>query len=165
MRTCLPGGSSLIRVGTIALALIFTACATDPVSNNIRGQHHCESFFVYSVCVADEDSDGRVDYMYFGDDLQVFMYDDAQEASLRARHPFHACAVPMGDSTRSLSSQLLYGDDLGFTKRLELKGALIGNYRAAQPAVEACNEALGNGGPLPLEDPFDVGEDWDEDGF
>lgn len=157
-----PAGRSLLRAACLAVGAFLTACATGPVSDRLSGQHHCESFFIYSVCVADEDSDGSVDYMYFGDDLQVFMYDEDQEASLRADHRFHACAVPMSDSTRSISSQLLYSDDLGFTERLELKGALISNYRAAQPAVEACNAARAGEGPLPLEDPFDVGEDWDE---
>jgi len=156
------GGCNLLRAGFCVLFALLTACATNRVPDRLSGRHHCESFFIYSVCVADQNSDGSVDYMYFGDDLQVFMYDETQEAALRADQRFHACAVPMDKSTRSISSRLLYGDDLGFTKRLELKGALLRSYRAAQPAVEACNAAAGAPGPVPLEDPFDVGEDWDE---
>lgn len=130
------------------------------------GRHHCESIFLYSVCVADRDEDGAVDYMYFGDDLQVFMYDETAGDELRGVQPFHECAIPMSKSNKNLSSQLLYGDDLGLSKRLALKGRLIRNYRATQPAVDACN-ARGDDSPEALpsaaDDPFLIDEDWDDE--
>ncbi|MEM9316202.1 MAG: hypothetical protein AAGA95_16400 [Pseudomonadota bacterium] len=145
----------------LALAVI-TGCATRPDSTLV-GSHRCESFLIYEVCVADVDENGSVDFIYFGDDLQVFMYHDAQERALRAVQPFHECAVTMSADTRDLSSELLYGEALTLSQRLSIKGRLIGSYRAARPAVSACNSAAKKArGEAADEDPFDVGEDWDE---
>ncbi|MEM1188257.1 MAG: hypothetical protein AAGI72_07010 [Pseudomonadota bacterium] len=145
----------------LALAVI-TGCATRPDSTLV-GSHRCESFLIYEVCVADVDENGSVDFIYFGDDLQVFMYHDAQERALRAVQPFHECAVTMSADTRDLSSELLYGEGLTLSQRLSIKGRLIGSYRAARPAVSACNSAAKSArGEAADEAPFDVGEDWDE---
>ncbi len=107
-----------------------------------------------------------MDYIYFGDDLQVFMYHDAQEGALRTVQPFHECAVTMSADTRDLSSELLYGDALTLTQRLSIKGRLISSYREARPAVNACNASAQHArGEELAEDPFDTGEDWDEAAF
>ncbi|MEE4278243.1 MAG: hypothetical protein V2I82_07260 [Halieaceae bacterium] len=147
------------------LCLCLGACASQPDYSGFAGKHRCESIFIYSVCIADRDASGTVDYVYFGDDLQVFMFDPEQEAELRVRHRFHRCAVAMSDDTRELSSQLLYGEDLGLSQRLAIKGRLIRSYRAAQPAVDACQGREGStpSGTDDVEDPFVIGEDWDED--
>jgi len=80
--------------------------------------------------------------------------------------PFHACAIPMSDDTRTHSSKLLYDEDLGLSERLAVKGRLLRNYRAAQPAVDACYRRLQDGPEAPqpgLDDPFLVQESWDEE--
>lgn len=153
---------SLTGLGALFLV---AGCATRPQDPTLAGRHHCESFFIYSVCVADRDEDSSVDYMYFGDDLQIFMYDEATREELMSVQPFHACAIPMSEGNRVLSSQLLYGEELSLSERLSLKGKLIRNYRAAQPAVLACS-ARGEDAPEPFpaadEDPFLIDEGWDE---
>jgi hypothetical protein len=156
--------NSIFRFLSLSALSILAGCATGPQDATLVGRHHCESFFIYSVCVADRDEDHSVDYMYFGDDLQIFMYDETTRENLVGIQPFHECAIPMSDSTRRLSSQLLYGDDLGLSERLSLKGKLIRNYRAAQPAVHACNARAGEApGPFPADDdPFLIDEGWDE---
>lgn len=149
---------------TLACVVAIAGCTTRPRDPTLLGRHHCESFFVYTICVADRDVDGRVDYMYFGDDRQIFMYDAGMREALMGVQPFHACAIPMSDSNRNLSSQLLYGDDLSLSARLALKGRLIRNYRAVQPAVEACNAQAQDVAPTDnFADPFLVDEDWDGD--
>ncbi|MEO1082213.1 MAG: hypothetical protein AAFY29_21830 [Pseudomonadota bacterium] len=159
----LPTCKAILGHSLIAIALaVIAGCATQPDSTLV-GSHRCESFLIYEVCVADLDENGNVDFIYFGDDLQVFMYHDAQERALRAVQPFHECAVTMSADTRDLSSELLYGEGLTLTQRLSIKGRLIGSYRAARPAVSACNTAAKKArGEAANEDPFDVGEDWDE---
>lgn len=105
--------------------------------------------------------DQRVDYMYFDDTREIFMYEASMARALGPVLPFHACAVPMSRSTRDYSSQLLYDDNLSLADRLRIKGQLILNYRAAQPAVDACNtDSTRDQDKTP--EPFIVDEDWDE---
>jgi len=141
-------------------------CATRPTDGERIGKHRCESFLIYSICIADRDTDGYADYIYFGDDFQVFMYREDLEVALRAVEPFHVCAVPMSAETRDLSSRLLYSEGLSLSERLSVKGRLLGAYRKAQPAVDACNEAQGlETMPMPTapeDDPFIADDDWDE---
>lgn len=144
--------------------LLVGACTTTPPPVAEQGVHRCESFFIYEVCIADRDRDQRVDYMYFGDDLQIFMFDVAQREVLEQLQPFHECAVPMSAEIRDTSTRLLYGEDLPLTRRLALKGNLIRDYRAAQPAIDACNAAHGEADtPVKYDDPFLVDDGWDED--
>ena len=151
---------------TVAIALL-AGCVSRPDGPNLVGEHRCERFFIYSICIADRDRSGGVDYIYFGDDFQVFMYTPEIETELRAIEPFHPCAVQMSRETEALSSQLLYSDGLNLSDRLSVKGQLLRNYRAAQPAVDACNAANNVGGAgspdIGDEDPFLSDDDWDDD--
>lgn len=160
--------SAVSRVWVIGLLAWLAGCASQPDGDNLVGRHRCENFFMYSVCIADRNEDGSVDYIYFGDDFQVFMYTSEIEAELRPIEPFHVCAVKMSDETRDLSSQLLYSEGMGLSDRLSVKGRLLSSYRNAAPAVEACNDANGrNDVPVPgidEEDPFlSDDDDWDSD--
>lgn len=150
----------LVLPALVALA----SCTSGPGPASSTGVHRCEAFFIYEVCIADSDRDQAVDFMYFGDDLQIFMYDVAQRDALEDVQPFHECAVPMSRDVRDTSTELLYGDDLSLTQRLALKGSLIKDYREAQPAIDACNTGRA-GAPAPAEfdDPFLIDEGWDED--
>lgn len=156
-----------LRRFSVLASAVLVGCATQPDGPDLVGRHRCESFFIYEVCIADRNEDGVVDYIYFGDDYQVFMYTGEIETELRAVEPFHVCAVKMSDDTRDLSSRLLYSDGLGLSDRLRVKGRLLANYRSAQPAVEACNDQNGRSDvALPgidEEDPFLADDDWDED--
>jgi hypothetical protein len=149
----------------VALALLFAlclgGCAGTPELNRPPGIQGCESFFIYVLCVSDLDENGQVDYMYFDDSRDIFMYEETMLAQLEGVLPFHDCAIPMSKSTRDYSSQLLYDEALGLAERLRLKGKLIMNYRAAQPAVDACHSASHNNSDY-SDDPFPIDEEWDE---
>lgn len=154
-RTALPGAF----VGS--LLLLLSCASTDGPAR--LGTLRCERFFVYSLCVSDLDRDGRVDFMYFDDSREIFMYADEERAALDGLLPFHDCAIPMSTSTREYSSALLYGSDLPLSERLALKGRLLRNYRDAQPAVEACNRRQERlGGSAEDAAPFVVPEPWDQ---
>jgi len=149
------------------MVLGLAACAGSPETSTLPGAHSCESFFIYIICVGDIDENGDVDYMYFGDDYQIFMYASTMREPLNAiGQPWHPCVIPMSESTRQYSSQLLYDEDLGLADRLGVKGKLIQNYRASQAAVEACNAQRENPGEVPdldnFDDPFIVDDDWEE---
>lgn len=138
------------------------ACASAPDDGRPPGAEHCESFFIYVLCISDLNTDGQVDYMYFDDTREIFMYADSMLGQLRNVLPLHACAVPMSAGTRDFSSQLLYGDDLGVSARLAVKGRLAVSYRAAQPAIDACMASLDpdTGSGQDQARPFDDDDDW-----
>jgi hypothetical protein len=155
----------LRRTTILLLVLWLGACASTPGNVRPPGKEHCESFFIYVLCISDLDADGQVDYMYFDDTREIFMYADHMLSQLNDVLPLHACAIPMSDRTRDYSSQLLYGDDLGISARLVVKGKMAVSYRAAQPAVDACYTSLD---PDPAstetqERPFDDDDDWLEE--
>lgn len=157
-----PGRHWLLNLTiTVTSALLVTACGSIQ-RDGPAGHAQCERFFIYDLCVADVDRDGRVDYMYFDDTREIFMFAADRRTELRDVMPFHRCAIPMSASTREYSSQLLYGEELGLRERMQLKGRLISNYRASQPAVDACNREQRDTPAPGFDDPFLVQEDWDE---
>jgi hypothetical protein len=149
------------RIAALLLALSVAGCAPTPERTPPPGTSSCESFFIYVLCIADLDADQRVDYMYFDDTREIFMYEASMAQALGSVLPFHACAIPMSRSTRDYSSQLLYDETLSIADRLRIKGQLILNYRAAQPAVDACNTNSA-GDQMEAPEPFLTDEDWDE---
>lgn len=140
------------------------ACATTPDDVRPAGKEHCESFFIYVLCISDLDMDGQVDYMYFDDTRDIFMYAESMLTQVTEVLPLHPCAIPMSASTRDLSSQLLYSDGLGISAKLALKGKMAVSYRAAQPAVDACAASLAPDAQRSIEEerPFDDKDDWTE---
>lgn len=156
----------MLRHSTILLLVLWLgACASTPDDVRPPGKEHCESFFIYVLCISDLDTDGQADYMYFEDTREIFMYADDMLSQLNNLLPLHACAIPMSESTREYSSQLVYSEDLSLSARLTVKARLAVNYRAAQPAVDACVASLN---PEPdsqktPERPFDDEDDWQEE--
>ncbi|WOJ94644.1 hypothetical protein R0135_05630 [Congregibacter variabilis] len=155
----------LKRITVSMLVLWLSACASTFDDVRPPGKEHCESFFIYVLCISDLDADGRVDYMYFDDTREIFMYADNMLNQLNKVLPLHACAVPMSDSTREYSSQLVYSDDLSLSARLAVKARLAVSYRAAQPAVDACVASLNpdSASEATQERPFDDDDDWLEE--
>jgi hypothetical protein len=147
------------------LVLWLSACASTRDDVRPPGKEHCESFFVYVLCISDLDADGQVDYMYFDDTREIFMYADTMLSRLNNVLPLHACAIPMSESTRDYSSQLVYSEDLSISARLAVKAKLAVSYRAAQPAVDACAAALNpdSASEKTPERPFDDDDDWEEE--
>ncbi|MFK8041644.1 hypothetical protein [Congregibacter sp.] len=152
----------MLRYLTVFFFAIWLAgCASTPDDMRPPGKEHCESFFIYVLCISDLDIDGKVDYMYFDDTREIFMYADTMLDQLNAVLPLHACAVPMSETTRELSSQLLYSNDIGLSARLAVKAKLAVSYRAAQPAIDACMASLNPGSQTQEEErPFDDEDDW-----
>ena len=155
----------MFRSGYIfLLALCLAGCVSTSDLERPPGEQRCESFFIYILCVNDFDRDGLVDFMYFDDTRDIFMYEPSMLEVVSSVMPLHPCAIPMSASTREASSQLLYDDELGMAGRLALKGKLISNYRSAQPAVDACHSSQrrNSNATGAAEDSFFPDDDWDE---
>lgn len=146
------------------VALLLGGCATTPDDVRPAGKEHCESFFIYVLCISDLDMDGQVDYMYFDDTRDIFLYAEDMLNQVTQVLPLHPCAIPMSENTRDLSSRLLYSEGLGISAKLALKGKMAVSYRAAQPAVDACAASIGPDPQRGIEDerPFDDKDDWPE---
>ena len=158
----------MARACTILLTTLgLAACVSAPQQRVLPGRHSCEAFLIYIICVGDIDRSGDVDYVYFGDDYQIFMYAQAMREALNALgQPWHQCVIPMSERTRDYSSRLLYSEELGLSERLAVKGKLLRSYRASQRAIEACNAPRKKPGKAPdgVDDPFGAEDDW-EDGL
>ena len=160
----------MARACTILLTTLgLAACVSAPQQRVLPGRHSCDAFFIYIICVGDIDRSGDVDYAYFGDDYQIFMYAQAMREPLNALgQPWHRCVIPMSERTRNYGSRLLYSEELGLSERLAIKGKLLRSYRASQGAIEACNAPRKNPGKAPapgdLDDSFAAEDDW-EDGL
>ena len=158
----------LARACTILLITLgLAACVSAPQQRALPGRHSCEAFFIYLICVGDIDRSGDIDYVYFGDDYQIFMYAQAMREALNALgQPWHQCVIPRSERMRAHGSRLLYGETLKLSERLAIKGRLLRSYRASQSAIEACNTQGKNPGKAPqpdeLDDSFVVEDDWEE---
>lgn len=158
----------LARACTILFIILgLAACVSAPQQRALPGRHSCEAFFIYLICVGDIDRSGDVDYVYFGDDYQIFMYAQAMREALNALgQPWHSCVIPMSERMREHGSRLLYGETLRLSERLAIKGKLLRSYRASQSAIEACNTQGKNPGKAPqpdeLDDSFVAEDDWEE---
>ena len=100
------------------------------------GRTACGSFFVYEMCLRDTLGDRRVDYLFFADTEEIFMYRPG--ADLPKEMPVHRCAVPMRESVVTHSSTLLYGEDLSLLQEMDVKRKLLLSYMAARDGVDAC---------------------------
>ncbi|MFK7830761.1 MAG: hypothetical protein AB8B57_13370 [Congregibacter sp.] len=148
----------------ILFLLAIHGCASGPARDSQIGTLGCESFFIYVLCIADHDKDGAVDYMYFNDTKEIFMYEQSMIVPLVGVLPFHVCAIPMSQDVRKYSSQLLYSEDLSISQVLGVKAKLLGSYRSAQPTVDACYAELKSRDRMnaPEEAPFLIEDDWEE---
>ena len=114
--------------------------------------------------------DQRVDYMYFGDTGEVFMYQ--ADSELPGDRPMHRCAQPMEEDVVMHSSRLLYGEDLSLLQEMDVKRRLLLSYMSAKGGVDTCyggdsRTGVVSGQQSPdesfAEDDFEWGEDWGEE--
>lgn len=97
----------------------------------------CGSFLIYDMCMIDRAGDRRVDYAYFADDMQIFLYQ--QDEPLPAEMALHPCAMAMTEDVVLHSSELLYSDDLTLLEEMDVKRKLLVSYMAARNGVADCN--------------------------
>jgi hypothetical protein len=152
---------------TVAATLV-SGCASfengQSVSNAGELKTRCGSFFVYDMCMTDARGDQRVDYIYFADSKEVFMY--RPDVSLPGELPLHRCAMVMREDVVVHSSSLLYGEDLGLLEEMDVKRKLLLSYMAAKSDVDGCYGGDSRQGKAEAVQTYDFASDdfdWGED--
>lgn len=126
---------------TILLLVLsgLAACSsTDFEGQRPVSAQYCDNFMIYDMCARDINRDGEVDFVYFTDTNEVFMY----RQGLR-RFPQdldrHRCAQEMDPDLIATTSRLFYIDgDTSFLEKQDIRGAMMIKYIAYMPRVSAC---------------------------
>ena len=88
-----------IRFALVSLSLLsLTACGfwggtgEFPVTSL-----YCDNFLIYRLCARDMDNDGVVEFVYFQESEEVFMWRPGARDEIPADMKIHKCAQPMGE--------------------------------------------------------------------
>ncbi len=120
--------------------LILSSCAGDYLGQRPSNSHYCDNFLIYDMCIQDSDRDGIVEFTYFEDSREVFMYREGADKGMPADLSLHRCATMMDDELVEISSRIFYiNDDSSLMERTDIRGALMLKYMAWLPDVAACN--------------------------
>lgn len=151
----------------LTLVALTTACAStqqaETAAADNPGVTTCDSFMIYTMCMTDRAEDGDVDYVYFADDLQIFMFQP--DAQLPSHMSIHRCARPIDGELQGYGNALMY-EDLNLLEEMDVKRKLLVAFMAAKDEVDLCyggdsTEGLGNS---PAEEEFaSDAYDWGED--
>lgn len=128
---------NLARAMILSLLLGLAGCGSNSPKEAV-GKLACESFLIYDLCIHDLTGDGVVDYMYFDDTKEIFMYRQGMEAQVSAVMAMHRCAIPMTEPALKNSSELLYLEERGLGTEMVLKGKLVSNYLQVKSQIDAC---------------------------
>lgn len=132
----MPAGRSL----GIAIVLLLNACGSLPVGVQPVNTEYCDNFLVYDMCARDTSGNGIVDFVYFTDSLEVFMFRPGADENIPSDLGRHRCAMPMDEELMSTTSRLFFIDDsTSFIERQDIRGAMFLKYVAYMPEVSACN--------------------------
>jgi len=92
------------------------------------------------MCAQDLDGDGVVEYVYFSDSLDVFMFRDGADQNIPSPHAMHKCAMPMDDDLVATTSRVFnVTDETSYLEKQDIRGAMMIKYIAYMPEVTACN--------------------------
>ncbi len=123
------------------LSLLLVACGNldtaglRPVTSN-----YCDNFLIYDMCARDSNRDGVVDYVYFTDSNEIFMYREGADRRFPADLLVHECAQMMDEDLVATTSRLFYIDEeTGYLEKQDIRGSMMIKYIAYMPDVTACN--------------------------
>lgn len=99
----------------------------------------CDSYLMQPMCVQDLSGDATVDFIYFTDTNEIFMYREGHKEAVAKVMPLHRCAVPLNPGMQATTNQILHRKNLSLTEELDITRKLIVNFVAAKPDIDACN--------------------------
>jgi len=103
------------------------------------------------MCARDTNRDGIVDFTYFEESKEIFMYRNRLPRRIPTGLSVHRCAMPMEEDLVVTTSRVFYVDETtSLLERTDIRGAMMLKYIAKLPEVTACNmradEALADDG-------------------
>lgn len=100
----------------------------------------CDNFLVYKMCARDMNRDGVVEFVYFEESEEVFMWREGARDTIPDDMVMHQCARVMDEDLVVTTSRVFYvDDDTPFLERTDIRGAMMIKYMAKLPEVAACN--------------------------
>lgn len=142
--------NSLLRLFPLPLlfALLSACGSVDIAAKHPFSSIYCDDFMIYDICARDSNRDGVVDFVYFADTNDIFMYREGAESRFPDEHGVHRCARAMDENLVTTTSRLFYIDDeTTYLEKQDIRGAMMIRYIAQMPEVTACNmraEEAGN---------------------
>ena len=128
-------GLILSLVGCNSIRLV----STTP-TNNV----YCDNFLIYEMCAEDLDNDGIVEYVYFADTVEVFLYRQGARDSIPDRLHMHRCIRVMDEGLVETTNRVFeVTNDTSYLEKQDIRGAMMIKYFAHLPEITACNLRAG----------------------
>jgi hypothetical protein len=131
-----------IRLALVPLSLLsYTACGfLGGTGVYPETSLYCDNFLIYKLCARDMNNDGVVEFVYFQESEEVFMWRPGARDEIPPEMKIHKCAQPMEDSLAAITSRVFFvNEDTSFIERQDIKGAMMIKYMAKLPGVTTCN--------------------------
>ena len=127
-------------VALLSCAMLLASCSGTMVGERPANSLYCDNFMIYELCARDTNRDGIVEYVYFDDSKEIFMYRDSLPRRLPADIGVHRCVRAMDESLVETTSRMFYIDEsTSLLQKTDIRGSLMVKYIAWMPEVTACN--------------------------
>ena len=131
---------TLLRFLPVAFSAIVMGCQSLPEGARPANALYCDNFMVYGMCARDMNKDGEVDFVYFEDSKQAFMFRRGAERLFPRNLEMHPCATPMDEDVVTTTSRVFFVDEeTTLLEKTDIRGNLMLKYMAALPEITACN--------------------------
>ncbi|MDA0926666.1 MAG: hypothetical protein O2861_01150 [Proteobacteria bacterium] len=125
---------------SLLVCLVLVSCGSLPDGERPSNALYCDTYLMYDMCAQDQNRDGVVDFVYFTDSEEIFMFREGVQERYRGNLGVHRCAQIMDENLVATTSRVFYvNDETSFLERQDIKGAMMIKYIAYMPEVTACN--------------------------
>ena len=132
--------SSIRTLALVTSSVFLVSCAGNYSGQRPVNSLYCDNFVLYEMCARDSNRDGIVDYTYFQESKEIFMYRDRLPRRIPAGFGVHRCAMPMEEDLVATTSRVFHIDDSSsLLEKTDIRGAMMLKYMAKLPEVTACN--------------------------
>lgn len=124
----------------LSSCVLLAGCSGVNLAEQPVNDLYCDNFVLYEMCARDSNRDGIVDYTYFQESNEIFMYRNRLPRRIPAGFGVHRCAMPMEEDLIATTSRVFYIDDSSsLLERTDIRGAMMLKYMTKLPEVTACN--------------------------
>ena len=132
--------SSNRAIALLIGSLLIASCSGANLGDRPVNDLYCDNFVLYEMCARDSNRDGIVDYTYFQESKEIFMYRSRLPRRIPAGFGVHRCAMPMEEDLVVTTSRVFYIDETSsLLEKTDIRGAMMLKYMAKLPEVTACN--------------------------